>query len=93
MTIDQLFSLKGKTAVVTGGGRGLGRYMAIALAEAGADLVLISRNQSTLYGRTYGVDIGRSRGRCHPPLRDRISPFPVGTSGNACDSHCGIMAN
>ncbi len=37
----QLFSLAGKTAVVTGGTRGIGQAMAIALAEAGADIILI----------------------------------------------------
>jgi len=38
------FSLKGQVAVVTGGNRGLGRGMAVALAEAGADIVSIQRS-------------------------------------------------
>jgi 2-deoxy-D-gluconate 3-dehydrogenase len=37
----QLFSLSGKTAVVTGGTGGLGSEMTVALAEAGADIVSI----------------------------------------------------
>ena len=39
----ELFDLSGKTAIVTGGGAGIGRQMAQALAESGANLVLCAR--------------------------------------------------
>jgi len=42
------FNLKNKTALVTGAGKGIGRACAIALAEAGANLVIISRTQKDL---------------------------------------------
>lgn len=42
----RLFDLTGKVAVVTGASRGLGRGMALGLAEAGANLVLVSRSSS-----------------------------------------------
>jgi gluconate 5-dehydrogenase len=41
-TLD-LFRLDGKTAIITGGGRGLGQYFAEALSDAGANVVLCSR--------------------------------------------------
>jgi 2-deoxy-D-gluconate 3-dehydrogenase len=40
-SVAELFSLQGKTAICTGGTGGLGLSMAIALAEAGADIVSI----------------------------------------------------
>jgi len=42
------FDLSGKVALVTGGGRGLGEHIALALAEAGADVALAGRNLPNL---------------------------------------------
>ncbi|KAK0723683.1 hypothetical protein B0T21DRAFT_414063 [Apiosordaria backusii] len=39
-----MFSLEGHTALVTGGTRGIGQAVAVALAEAGADILLVQRN-------------------------------------------------
>ena len=47
-TIQQLFDLKGKTALITGGSRGLGLQMAHALGEAGARIMLSSRKADDL---------------------------------------------
>jgi gluconate 5-dehydrogenase len=43
MGVLSLFDLTGSTAIITGGGAGLGHQMAEALAEAGSNLVLCSR--------------------------------------------------
>ena len=47
-TVQQLFDLSGKTALVTGGSRGLGLQMAQALGEAGARIMLSSRKAADL---------------------------------------------
>ena len=41
--LDELFSLKGKVVLVTGGGRGIGQVVAAGLAKAGAEIAIVSR--------------------------------------------------
>jgi NAD(P)-dependent dehydrogenase (short-subunit alcohol dehydrogenase family) len=52
---EGLFNLSGRVAIVTGTSRGLGQYMARALAKAGADLVLTSRTRESL--RAFELEI------------------------------------
>ena len=56
MSIFDRFRLDGRRLFVTGGSRGLGREMALAIADAGADVVLTGRDQASLEKTT--EDIG-----------------------------------
>lgn len=47
LPVLQLFSLKGQTALVTGANRGIGAAIALALAQAGAHVVVVHRSEST----------------------------------------------
>ena len=42
------FSLEGKTAIVTGAGKGIGQAIARAMSEAGANVMLVARTESDL---------------------------------------------
>ena len=48
-------SLAGKTAVITGAGRGIGRSIALTFAEAGADIAICARSSEAL-------DVGKKEG-------------------------------
>lgn len=48
MNVWDYFQLNGKLAMVTGAGRGIGREIALTLAQAGAEVVLLSRTQAEL---------------------------------------------
>lgn len=44
MYLDEIFGLSGKTAIVTGGGQGIGQVIAVGLAKAGAEVVICCRS-------------------------------------------------
>jgi NAD(P)-dependent dehydrogenase (short-subunit alcohol dehydrogenase family) len=67
------FQLDGKTAVVTGAGRGIGRALAIGLAEAGADVALLSRTEEDLKGTAAAIgDLGRQALVLPTDVTDRV---------------------
>lgn len=62
MAILDQFSLKGQKAVVTGAGKGIGRGIALCLAEAGADVVVASRTPDDLADVTREIEARGRRG-------------------------------
>ncbi|KAE9363233.1 NAD(P)-binding protein [Stipitochalara longipes BDJ] len=57
-----IFDLNGKTALITGGGKGIGQAMAIGLAEANCDIILILRDLNQTTTKDAIEKIGR---KCH----------------------------
>lgn len=73
------FRLDGKRALITGAGRGLGREMALALADAGADAVLIGRGEESLQATAADIE---ARGRIvHTLVADLADP-------DQCEAAC-----
>ncbi|KAK4248705.1 hypothetical protein C7999DRAFT_40099 [Corynascus novoguineensis] len=58
-SVFSMFSLEGHTALITGGTRGIGKAVALALAEAGADILLVQRDETS----TDTLDAVRALGR------------------------------
>lgn len=65
---QSMFDLSGKVALVTGASRGLGRSIAVGLAEAGAKIVITSRNLSALEDTS--AEIQRAGGTAIPLVLD-----------------------
>src|SRR3954452_17833484 len=64
--VNKLFDLTGRVALVTGGNRGLGKAIARGLAQAGADVVSASRNETELKAALDEIptETGRKGGYC-----------------------------
>ncbi|RKY19288.1 MAG: 2-deoxy-D-gluconate 3-dehydrogenase [Planctomycetota bacterium] len=56
------FRIDGQAALVTGGGRGLGRAMAVGLAQAGADVVVVARREADLLETVAAIEATGRRG-------------------------------
>jgi NAD(P)-dependent dehydrogenase (short-subunit alcohol dehydrogenase family) len=79
MGILEKFKLKDRVALVTGGNRGLGKAMALALAEAGGQVALTSRNLAE--AQTAAEEIAaESGGRCRGYSCDVTDPGQVDTA-------------
>jgi len=73
--VHELFDLTGKTALITGGSRGLGAEMAEGLAEAGTNVFLLARREEWLNPT---VDAMKQRGfRCEGAICDVTDPEQV----------------
>jgi len=75
MTPSKMFDLTGRVALVSGAGQGMGRAMATALAEAGADVMLAGRNLARL--EATAAEIGKLGRRAVPVACDLSQPEQI----------------
>jgi gluconate 5-dehydrogenase len=88
------FDLQGKVAIVTGTSRGLGQYFARALARAGADLVLTSRNPRTLQPFQDEIEsLGRRAVSLPLDVRDHDSIQKMASAALASYGRIDILVN
>jgi NAD(P)-dependent dehydrogenase (short-subunit alcohol dehydrogenase family) len=71
---SKIFSLEGKTAVVTGGTSGIGRALSLGLAEAGADVIATARREQQVIETAAEIErLGRQTLRMPSDVCDRSS--------------------
>jgi len=92
--VNELFDLSGQAAIVTGTSRGLGQYFARALAKAGAELVLTSRNRDHLSGFEREIAaLGRRAVSLELDVRDHASIENMVAAAEAAYGHIDILVN
>jgi len=91
---DALFDLSGQVALVTGTSRGLGQYLARALARAGADLILTSRHRDTLSPFAKEMEaLGRRVLSLELDVRDAASIRRMAAEAEAAFGQIHILVN
>jgi NAD(P)-dependent dehydrogenase (short-subunit alcohol dehydrogenase family) len=91
---EGLFDLSGRVALVTGTSRGLGQYMARALAIAGADLVLTSRDVNQLAPFEEEIkSLGRHTFSVELDVRRQDSIEKMAATAEAAFGHLDILVN
>ncbi|NNU28756.1 SDR family oxidoreductase [Isoptericola sediminis] len=85
--LDDLFSLTGRTAVVTGGSSGIGRGIATALARAGAAVVLVARGRDAL--DTTASELRAAGCRCEAVVGDLSTRSGVRAAAEAATEPFG----
>jgi len=91
---SELFDLSGRVAVVTGASRGLGRHMALALAKAGADLVITCRDATHLTAAESEVkEMGRRVLRIALDVRSLDSIQQMVAAAEKFYGHLDILVN
>jgi NAD(P)-dependent dehydrogenase (short-subunit alcohol dehydrogenase family) len=90
-SLAALFRLDGRTALVTGGNSGLGRTMALTLAEAGADVVVVGRDPGRLEEVGHGIAaLGRRAWPMACDLSDRADLTRLARDSVAAAGHPGV---
>ncbi|HEX2081050.1 MAG TPA: 2-dehydro-3-deoxy-D-gluconate 5-dehydrogenase KduD [Longimicrobium sp.] len=92
--ISELFSLAGKRALVTGASRGLGQAMAVALAEAGADVVCAStRRGGTDETAAFIRAAGRQAWQVEADHADRASVLAMADEAETLAGRIDVLVN
>jgi NAD(P)-dependent dehydrogenase (short-subunit alcohol dehydrogenase family) len=90
----ELFDLSGQVAIVTGTSRGLGQYLARALAKSGADLVLTSRHRDSLLDFESEIKaLGRRTIALELDVRDQQSIEEMVAKAVEAFGHIEILVN